>query len=120
MSVVFFFFFFFQAEDGIRDVAVTGVQTCALPIWRRRNPAARGGRRCHRGTRSRDGARRPPRPAAPRARALNRAVRRGRRRPPPGTAGRPFRPPGRWGRGRGPGPPAPPRRRLAPPPPAPP
>src|SRR5205809_3387224 len=28
----FFFFFFFQAEDGIRDVAVTGVQTCALPI----------------------------------------------------------------------------------------
>src|SRR6478752_1284510 len=28
----YFFFFFFQAEDGIRDVAVTGVQTCALPI----------------------------------------------------------------------------------------
>src|SRR2546422_1612506 len=28
------FFFFFQAEDGIRDVAVTGVQTCALPILR--------------------------------------------------------------------------------------
>src|SRR2546429_7322924 len=26
------FVFFFQAEDGIRDVAVTGVQTCALPI----------------------------------------------------------------------------------------
>src|SRR2546422_7520400 len=26
------FFVFFQAEDGIRDVAVTGVQTCALPI----------------------------------------------------------------------------------------
>src|SRR5687768_18402572 len=25
--------FFFHAEDGIRDVAVTGVQTCALPIW---------------------------------------------------------------------------------------
>src|SRR5256884_2483202 len=25
--------FFFQAEDGIRYVAVTGVQTCALPIW---------------------------------------------------------------------------------------
>src|SRR3989449_6002067 len=32
-----FFFFFFQAEDGIRDVAVTGVQTCALPI----SPSAR-------------------------------------------------------------------------------
>src|SRR2546422_2307587 len=28
----YLFFFFFQAEDGIRDVAVTGVQTCALPI----------------------------------------------------------------------------------------
>src|SRR2546430_1929274 len=25
--------FFFQAEDGIRDLTVTGVQTCALPIW---------------------------------------------------------------------------------------
>src|SRR2546429_9862291 len=32
MSVVKSKFFFFQAEDGIRDVAVTGVQTCALPI----------------------------------------------------------------------------------------
>src|SRR5690349_24923291 len=31
-------FFFFQAEDGIRDLYVTGVQTCALPIW-----ATRGG-----------------------------------------------------------------------------
>src|SRR5207245_7811532 len=30
----FFFFFFFQAEDGIRDATVTGVQTCALPIFR--------------------------------------------------------------------------------------
>src|SRR2546421_9404871 len=30
-----FFFFFFQAEDGIRDLIVTGVQTCALPISRR-------------------------------------------------------------------------------------
>src|SRR3712207_7706055 len=27
-----FCFFFFQAEDGIRDIGVTGVQTCALPI----------------------------------------------------------------------------------------
>src|SRR5204862_5882756 len=39
LSVIFylccfflFFFFFFQAEDGIRDLYVTGVQTCALPI----------------------------------------------------------------------------------------
>src|SRR5207244_11270729 len=31
--------FFFQAEDGIRDDLVTGVQTCALPIFRRRRPA---------------------------------------------------------------------------------
>src|SRR5437764_4784382 len=29
----FCFFFFFQAEDGIRDTSVTGVQTCALPIY---------------------------------------------------------------------------------------
>src|SRR6266545_5336690 len=29
---IIFFFFFFQAEDGIRDKLVTGVQTCALPI----------------------------------------------------------------------------------------
>src|SRR5947209_9128011 len=32
VSWFFFFFFFFQAEDGIRDIGVTGVQTCALPI----------------------------------------------------------------------------------------
>src|SRR5256884_5242321 len=34
MGVSWLHFFFFQAEDGIRDVAVTGVQTCALPISR--------------------------------------------------------------------------------------
>src|SRR3712207_7398999 len=33
------FFFFFQAEDGIRDIGVTGVQTCALPILRVRTIA---------------------------------------------------------------------------------
>src|SRR2546426_3863553 len=33
MIKIAFFFFFFQAEDGIRDYKVTGVQTCALPIW---------------------------------------------------------------------------------------
>src|SRR2546426_9325773 len=32
LFVFCFFFFFFQAEDGIRDYKVTGVQTCALPI----------------------------------------------------------------------------------------
>src|SRR5688572_32440122 len=37
--LVFFFFFFFQAEDGIRDLTVTGVQTCALPIFFRRRAA---------------------------------------------------------------------------------
>src|SRR6266436_8185480 len=36
-------FFFFQAGDGIRDVAVTGVQTCALPISGRGGEARRGG-----------------------------------------------------------------------------
>src|SRR2546425_12896384 len=32
ISTILFSFFFFQAEDGIRDKLVTGVQTCALPI----------------------------------------------------------------------------------------
>src|SRR2546425_8790657 len=47
-------FFFFQAEDGIRDKLVTGVQTCALPIYRHRrgdagpDSGAPGGR-CVRG-----------------------------------------------------------------------
>src|SRR5712664_4785759 len=40
---MFFFFFFFQAEDGIRDLIVTGVQTCALPISDvRRRPGISG------------------------------------------------------------------------------
>src|SRR5690349_25154130 len=53
--------FFFQAEDGIRDLYVTGVQTCALPIccagaqWRRRGAACRPGR----------WSARPPSPAPP-------------------------------------------------------
>src|SRR5690348_17418029 len=34
VMIVIFLFFFFQAEDGIRDGRVTGVQTCALPIWK--------------------------------------------------------------------------------------
>src|SRR3712207_8180119 len=36
LQVDFLFFFFFQAEDGIRDIGVTGVQTCALPILRKK------------------------------------------------------------------------------------
>src|SRR5437879_12235460 len=42
--LVLVLFFFFQAEDGIRDTSVTGVQTCALPISSRlehRGPALR-------------------------------------------------------------------------------
>src|SRR5690606_40882253 len=35
--------FFFQAEDGIRDFHVTGVQTCALPIWPQSSGAGSGG-----------------------------------------------------------------------------
>src|SRR2546429_1372477 len=57
MSLLVLFFFFFQAEDGIRDVAVTGVQTCALPISScspqgRRRPYRRRGRGRRRGPRS--------------------------------------------------------------------
>src|SRR5690606_41038460 len=54
----FFFFFFFQAEDGIRDFHVTGVQTCALPISRRRT-AGDGRNQC-----TRSGARADSPPAA--------------------------------------------------------
>src|SRR5690554_8059026 len=38
-----FCFFFFQAEDGIRDADVTGVQTCALPIFSRVKPKKQEG-----------------------------------------------------------------------------
>src|SRR5439155_9856141 len=47
--------FFFQAEDGIRDGHVTGVQTCALPILpppRRRRARSPGGRRSGRSSRA--------------------------------------------------------------------
>src|SRR2546430_8322394 len=58
--MTFFLFFFFQAEDGIRDLTVTGVQTCALPIFRvradphqgphgRRRELSEPGRGLHRG-----------------------------------------------------------------------
>src|SRR5256885_6936209 len=44
----YLFYFFFQAEDGIRDYKVTGVQTCALPIWAEHTTRMRGhGRRAH-------------------------------------------------------------------------
>src|SRR3712207_9406622 len=41
-------YIFFQAEDGIRDIGVTGVQTCALPISRPHRPAAAGRGRARR------------------------------------------------------------------------
>src|SRR3712207_8936195 len=47
----FFFFFFFQAEDGIRDIGVPGVQTCALPI----SVARWGSQRSHAQSASRPG-----------------------------------------------------------------
>src|SRR6266446_9209118 len=43
MELCYLFFFFFQAEDGIRDYKVTGVQTCALPILGAHEPADRPG-----------------------------------------------------------------------------
>src|SRR5207245_5874508 len=51
----FFCFFFFQAEDGIRDATVTGVQTCALPIsfapqWWTRATSGAAPRRSHHGS----------------------------------------------------------------------
>src|SRR5256886_14360954 len=66
--------FFFQAEDGIRDLTVTGVQACALPI------SSRGAAR----PRARRARRRPPRPA--RGPGAPRPARSRRRRPPRGAA----------------------------------
>src|SRR5690554_7045345 len=86
----FLFFFFFQAEDGIRDADVTGVQTCALPISE--NPAGRPcGCGCLRETwpehgrrpalSARAGSRRDPlRPAAPETRTAGAKARSEERR----------------------------------------
>src|SRR5207248_3703740 len=68
--------FFFQAEDGIRDRTVTGVQTCALPIFTRRLVARRA---------VRAGCRRRPSGAAGRAAGPGRAQ--------PGAVGRDRAPP---------------------------
>src|SRR5579885_3744360 len=62
----YLYFFFFQAEDGIRDRNVTGVQTCALPISPRRRAAPR--------RRHRDRARGAPQPRRARVRRGGRAV----------------------------------------------
>src|SRR2546422_6995306 len=58
-------FFFFQAEDGIRDVAVTGVQTCALPISRLPRAPAVGLRRADGHDLDRGRSKRDDRPASP-------------------------------------------------------
>src|SRR5690606_40290806 len=69
VSIFFMLFFFFQAEDGIRDFHVTGVQTCALPISRRapcpcRRPGG-GSTGPFAGSPRRSAARRGPAPPAP-------------------------------------------------------
>src|SRR5690606_39523835 len=74
-----YFFFFFQAEDGIRDFHVTGVQTCALPI-----SVADRGREAKAQARPRHSGRwlvPPARPGGPseRARAPKQAARHGER-----------------------------------------
>src|SRR5205807_4785781 len=69
--------FFFQAEDGIRDYKVTGVQTCALPISAATRPAAGDGRREGRG-RGTPGSVRPPQTRG-RSRRTTRRTGRGRR-----------------------------------------
>src|SRR5437660_2237289 len=75
ISMLYFFFFFFQAEDGIRDGHVTGVQTCALPISARRDARrARHGRDHARAADHGDAVRRLPRglPRSDRAAAARR------------------------------------------------
>src|SRR2546421_3658935 len=73
-----FLFFFFQAEDGIRDLIVTGVQTCALPISRRiRGRWRRSWSGCTRGAGSRPGSRVSPAPASEPGAPLRRRRRRG-------------------------------------------
>src|SRR5689334_23503310 len=101
MFLFFFFFFFFQAEDGIRDGTVTGVQTCALPISRGRRasrvrpPAPRRGGWVGRRGGSPRRAGPPPTPGPRRRRRGRGGGARARRRPRSG--GRWWRPPGRGG-----------------------
>src|SRR2546430_13262468 len=115
-SVSYVLFFFFQAEDGIRDLTVTGVQTCALPIsasraldrsrrrggagLERARPTAPGGRRVP--GRGRPGRRDPPRGgrrAAPRRSGGPGGSPRGFFPPPSGGAA----PPRSWWHGPPPG-----------------
>src|SRR2546427_3337946 len=87
MLLVQWFIFFFQAEDGIRDLTVTGVQTCALPISRRCPPC---GSSCPGAGPIRppaDPARPPPAPPAPAPPAPPARARCGAPRPPPAARG---------------------------------
>src|SRR5690348_18188345 len=74
---ILFVFFFFQAEDGIRDGRVTGVQTCALPIYAlggaSREPPVRHGIHGIGGARDRHALRRAARRRLPVLRAGRRA-----------------------------------------------
>src|SRR3989441_5815159 len=97
-------FFFFQAEDGIRDKLVTGVQTCALPISPGRRaygagrPAGRHRRPCGRRARPETAPALRPHSATPPCRSRETTL----RRPPvpPAPAGPGGTP---WDSGRGPG-----------------
>src|SRR2546430_10191660 len=84
-SLVFFVVFFFQAEDGIRDLTVTGVQTCALPILCTGASSTSSSSTCLRGPatcRSRSGSffRAPRSSSSRRRRSSRRTSRRARRR----------------------------------------
>src|SRR5206468_4572201 len=65
--------FFFQAEDGIRDLIVTGVQTCALPIWPERSAEPRSPASSTRPWSTSRPSREPQRSARRRARSLRHA-----------------------------------------------
>src|SRR2546426_7877770 len=83
------FFFFFQAEDGIRDYKVTGVQTCALPILPRNargDGPVRGARTDVRAWAKVVAAVSPPRTSVTRARAVYCNPMRRRRSRNPGAA----------------------------------
>src|SRR5690349_22327962 len=73
LFIIYCFFFFFQAEDGIRDLYVTGVQTCALPIWPERS-AAVSAATCSASAMFPPNKAKPPSPSATRRRAQSGAT----------------------------------------------
>src|SRR5258707_2022128 len=78
--------FFFQAEDGIRDIGVTGVQTCALPICTSAGAALRRGRAADVPARRSDDQLDPDPPPAPRDAGRGRQRTRAKRRRAAGLA----------------------------------